>query len=104
VTEVPDYSIVVPVYDEQEALPELYERLRWLLEHLDGDAEVIPPRRSAGGAIQRAGVELRGWVGTTRTGSGPVSPVVRRADSWRVSRLIPSQKTRSNTSSASVNL
>ena len=40
-TDVPDYSIVVPVYDEQEALPELYERLRWLLERLDGDAEVI---------------------------------------------------------------
>jgi polyisoprenyl-phosphate glycosyltransferase len=39
--ETPDYSIVVPVYDEQEALPELYERLRWLLERLDGDAEVI---------------------------------------------------------------
>jgi polyisoprenyl-phosphate glycosyltransferase len=40
-TEVPDYSIVVPVFDEQDALPELYERLTWLLEHLDGDAEVI---------------------------------------------------------------
>ena len=40
-TDVPDYSIVVPVYDEQDALPELYERLRWLLERLDGDAEVI---------------------------------------------------------------
>jgi dolichol-phosphate mannosyltransferase len=41
VTDVPDYSIVVPVYDEQDALPELYERLTWLLERLDGDAEVI---------------------------------------------------------------
>jgi glycosyltransferase involved in cell wall biosynthesis len=41
VTDVPDYSIVVPVYDEQEALPELFERLRWLIERLDGDAEVI---------------------------------------------------------------
>ena len=40
-TEAPDYSIVVPVYDEQEVLPELYDRLTWLLEHLDGDAEVI---------------------------------------------------------------
>lgn len=40
-TDVPDYSIVVPVYDEQDALPELYERLTWLLERLDGDAEVI---------------------------------------------------------------
>jgi glycosyltransferase involved in cell wall biosynthesis len=41
VTEAPDYSIVVPVYDEQEVLPELYERLTWLIERLDGDAEVI---------------------------------------------------------------
>jgi glycosyltransferase involved in cell wall biosynthesis len=40
-TEVPDYSIVVPVYDEEEALPELYEQLTWLLSRLDGDAEVI---------------------------------------------------------------
>lgn len=38
---VPDYSIVVPVFDEEEALPELHERLTWLLEQLDGDAEVI---------------------------------------------------------------
>jgi glycosyltransferase involved in cell wall biosynthesis len=41
VTEAPDYSIVVPIYDEQEVLPKLYERLTWLIEHLDGDAEVI---------------------------------------------------------------
>jgi len=41
VTEVPDYSIVLPVYDEEELLPQLYERLTWLLERLDGDAEVI---------------------------------------------------------------
>jgi glycosyltransferase involved in cell wall biosynthesis len=41
VTEVPDYSIVLPVYDEEESLPELYERVTWLLERLDGDAEVI---------------------------------------------------------------
>jgi polyisoprenyl-phosphate glycosyltransferase len=41
VTGATEYSIVVPVYDEQEALPELYEGLSWLLERLDGDAEVI---------------------------------------------------------------
>jgi glycosyltransferase involved in cell wall biosynthesis len=41
VTRGTEYSIVVPVYDEQEALPELYEGLSWLLERLDGDAEVI---------------------------------------------------------------
>jgi glycosyltransferase involved in cell wall biosynthesis len=39
--DAPDYSIVVPVYDEEEALPALYERLTWLLERLDGSAEVI---------------------------------------------------------------
>lgn len=40
-TEAPSYSIVVPVYDEQDALPELFERLTWLLERLDSDSEVI---------------------------------------------------------------
>ncbi len=39
--DAPDYSIVVPVYDEEETLPALYERLTWLLERLDGSAEVI---------------------------------------------------------------
>jgi polyisoprenyl-phosphate glycosyltransferase len=39
--DAPDYSIVVPVYDEEEVLPALYERLTWLLERLDGSAEVI---------------------------------------------------------------
>jgi len=39
--EVPDYSIVIPVCNEQETLPVLYERLSLLLERLDGSAEVI---------------------------------------------------------------
>jgi dolichol-phosphate mannosyltransferase len=37
----PTYSIVVPVHDEQEALPELYRRLTAVLAELDGGAEVI---------------------------------------------------------------
>lgn len=36
-----DYSLVVPIYDEEAALPALYERLAHLLERLDGSAEVI---------------------------------------------------------------
>jgi glycosyltransferase involved in cell wall biosynthesis len=37
----PDYSIVIPVYNEQETLPVLGERLTSLLGRLDGGAEVI---------------------------------------------------------------
>ena len=37
----PEYSIVIPVYNEQETLPAMYERLAALLERLDGTAEVI---------------------------------------------------------------
>lgn len=37
----PEYSIVVPVYNEEETLPELLRRLMLLLESLDAPAEVI---------------------------------------------------------------
>jgi polyisoprenyl-phosphate glycosyltransferase len=37
----PEYSIVIPVYNEQETLSALYERLTLLLEQLDGTSEVI---------------------------------------------------------------
>jgi polyisoprenyl-phosphate glycosyltransferase len=37
----PEYSIVIPVYNEQETLPAMYERLAALLERLDGSSEVI---------------------------------------------------------------
>jgi glycosyltransferase involved in cell wall biosynthesis len=37
----PEYSFIVPVYNEQETLPTLYERLLPVLERLDGSAEVI---------------------------------------------------------------
>jgi dolichol-phosphate mannosyltransferase len=35
------YSFVTPVYNESEVLPELYRRLRALLDQLDGPSEVI---------------------------------------------------------------
>src|SRR5437588_1312622 len=37
----PRYSFVIPVFDEQETLPELERRLRAVLDGLDGPAEVI---------------------------------------------------------------
>jgi len=37
----PEYSIVVPIYNEEDTIPELVSRLSGLLERLDGDAEVI---------------------------------------------------------------
>jgi polyisoprenyl-phosphate glycosyltransferase len=35
------YSFVIPIYNEEETLPELERRVRGVLEQLDGDAEVI---------------------------------------------------------------
>ena len=40
-TERPRYSFVVPIFNEEETLPELERRLVDLLDRLDGDAEVI---------------------------------------------------------------
>jgi glycosyltransferase involved in cell wall biosynthesis len=37
----PRYSVVVPVYNEQEVLPEFYERLQQTLSQLHGPAEVV---------------------------------------------------------------
>jgi glycosyltransferase involved in cell wall biosynthesis len=37
----PVYSVVIPIFNEQEVLPALFDRLTVLLEHLDGQAEVI---------------------------------------------------------------
>jgi glycosyltransferase involved in cell wall biosynthesis len=37
----PTYSFVIPVYNEEETLPELQRRLGELLGRLDGDAEVV---------------------------------------------------------------
>jgi polyisoprenyl-phosphate glycosyltransferase len=40
-TSPPRYSIVVPLYNERDVLPELYRRLRATLAHLHGPAEII---------------------------------------------------------------
>lgn len=37
----PEYSIVVPVYDEEESLPDLIKRLHEVMDRLDGPAEVV---------------------------------------------------------------
>ena len=37
----PRYSIVIPLYEEEAVLPQLYERLAAVLEKLDGPAEII---------------------------------------------------------------
>jgi glycosyltransferase involved in cell wall biosynthesis len=37
----PDFSIVIPIHDEVECLPELIERLAELMEKLDGSCEVL---------------------------------------------------------------
>jgi len=37
----PRYSVVIPVHDEADVLPALYERLRAVLEGLDGDWEIV---------------------------------------------------------------
>jgi dolichol-phosphate mannosyltransferase len=37
----PDYSIVIPVHDEADCLPELIPRLTTLMDRLDGPAETI---------------------------------------------------------------
>lgn len=37
----PTYSFVIPVYNEQEVLPELHRRMAALFQQLDGDAEVV---------------------------------------------------------------
>jgi polyisoprenyl-phosphate glycosyltransferase len=37
----PEYSLVLPIYNEEETIPELVRRLGELIEQLDGDAEVI---------------------------------------------------------------
>jgi polyisoprenyl-phosphate glycosyltransferase len=37
----PCYSIVLPIYNEEANLPELYRRLSCVIDGLDGDAEII---------------------------------------------------------------
>jgi polyisoprenyl-phosphate glycosyltransferase len=37
----PKYSLVLPIYNEQETIPELVRRIGQLMDQLDGDAEAI---------------------------------------------------------------
>lgn len=37
----PEYSLVIPIFNEEDTVPELVNRLAGLMERLDGDAEVI---------------------------------------------------------------
>jgi polyisoprenyl-phosphate glycosyltransferase len=37
----PEYSLVVPIYNEEATIPELVRRLAELIGKLDGDAEVV---------------------------------------------------------------
>jgi dolichol-phosphate mannosyltransferase len=39
--DTPTYSLVIPVYNEEQVLPELRARLDGLLKRLDGEAEII---------------------------------------------------------------
>jgi polyisoprenyl-phosphate glycosyltransferase len=38
---MPSYSFVIPVWNEEEVLPELYRRLEAVISKLDGDSEII---------------------------------------------------------------
>ena len=37
----PTVSIIIPIYNEEENIPELYHRLQGVIEQLDGEAELI---------------------------------------------------------------
>ncbi len=37
----PEYSLVIPIYNEEECLPELVARLQGLMDQLDGPSEVV---------------------------------------------------------------
>ena len=37
----PIYSLIIPVYNEADTLPELCNRVSGLMEQLDGSAEII---------------------------------------------------------------
>src|SRR5262249_52426278 len=39
--EIPDYSIVIPIYNEEESIPDLVKRLREVMDLLDGPGEVV---------------------------------------------------------------
>ena len=37
----PVYSVVVPIFNEEETIPELYRRMAAMLDGLDGTSELI---------------------------------------------------------------
>jgi|JFJP01.1.fsa_nt_gi dolichol-phosphate mannosyltransferase len=37
----PKYSFIVPIYNEEEVIPELYSRITAIIDRLDGDSELI---------------------------------------------------------------
>lgn len=37
----PHLSIVIPIYNEQDTLPELYQRLKWVMETIAGETELV---------------------------------------------------------------
>ncbi|TIU18505.1 MAG: glycosyltransferase, partial [Mesorhizobium sp.] len=37
----PRYSLVLPIYNEEQVLPRLIERISWLVGRLDGETEAI---------------------------------------------------------------
>lgn len=40
-SESPQYSFIIPIYNEEETITELYRRLRAVMDRLDGNAELI---------------------------------------------------------------
>lgn len=41
VAQVPQYSLIIPIYNEEENIPELYRRVSVLMDKLDGSVELI---------------------------------------------------------------
>ena len=39
--DIPKYSLIIPIYNEEENLPELYRRISALMERMDGSVELI---------------------------------------------------------------
>ncbi len=40
-TSMTKYSLIIPIYNEEATIPELYRRVRAVMDQLDGDAELI---------------------------------------------------------------
>jgi glycosyltransferase involved in cell wall biosynthesis len=57
--EIPTFSVVIPLYDEESVLQSLYERLADVLEQLGGSWEVILVDDGSRDATYRLAIELR---------------------------------------------